>query len=243
MATALSKGMQKRIRGYLDAVRAHLGHHAEPERVEILQNLEAHVREALAARGEAPSPEDLEAVLAEMDPPETYGQAPAGAAACLPLPNARFCWMPVLVGILLVVLSLPLAALPILFTFRKMAASGGGGIAVVGEGISRSLLIPWAMFPVITTGMGLWGIRKIRESHGHLYGLKTMVVAALLFPLLILDWALIAAADHLLLNPRQHMNHDRDPWLLLLCGLVILAADIWIARMAWRKAKRLPTGR
>jgi hypothetical protein len=65
-----------RLREYLGKVAENLGGVPEGERTEILQNVEAHIRDALAERamGE-PTPEVMEIVLAEMDPPGAYVQA------------------------------------------------------------------------------------------------------------------------------------------------------------------------
>jgi uncharacterized protein YfaS (alpha-2-macroglobulin family) len=65
--------IESRIRGYLDEVRSNLADRAAPVRAELLRQLESHLREALRQRGgEAPFLADVEAVLAEMDPPDAY---------------------------------------------------------------------------------------------------------------------------------------------------------------------------
>ncbi|HUS46275.1 MAG TPA: hypothetical protein VM219_09675 [Phycisphaerae bacterium] len=69
---AVSAEVQAGIGRYLLEVSTYLGGRTPQERRELLADLEAHVHEALAARGREPMLSDLEAVLAEMDPPESY---------------------------------------------------------------------------------------------------------------------------------------------------------------------------
>jgi len=66
----------KRIQKYLDEIEAHLNQ-PRSQKSEVLQNVEAHIRDALARRSEEnPNLDDLEAVIAEMDAPESYGERP-----------------------------------------------------------------------------------------------------------------------------------------------------------------------
>jgi len=78
--------LQRRVQDFLDRVAAHLGPAPDDEKRELLSDLESHIHEALESRlsGRKAAPEDLQAVLAEMDPPESYGepaegQRPAGS--------------------------------------------------------------------------------------------------------------------------------------------------------------------
>jgi hypothetical protein len=72
----LSKELEKRIRGYLKQVASHLQTAPADERGETLAYVESRVREKLHARNPGnPASADLDAVLAEMDPPESYGQS------------------------------------------------------------------------------------------------------------------------------------------------------------------------
>ena len=62
---------------FLKRVGEHLANKGQEEKREILADLESHIYEALhsCSQGRQPTLEDLQAVLAEMDPPESYGQA------------------------------------------------------------------------------------------------------------------------------------------------------------------------
>ncbi|MHC4982295.1 MAG: HAAS signaling domain-containing protein, partial [Planctomycetota bacterium] len=71
---AIPQEIGKRINKYLAAVESNLRGTPEAEGREILSSLKAHIHDALAARaGDRPTAEDVEAVLVEMDPPESYG--------------------------------------------------------------------------------------------------------------------------------------------------------------------------
>ncbi|MFA5203378.1 MAG: MG2 domain-containing protein [Lentisphaeria bacterium] len=93
-----STEIESRIRGYLDAVRSNVADRAAPVRAELLRQLESHLREALRQRGgEAPSVTDVEAVLAEMDPPDAYC-AEGDVAPAVPPPVRETACRPVGTG-------------------------------------------------------------------------------------------------------------------------------------------------
>ena len=64
------------IAHFLDRVSEHLISKTPAQRRELLADLEAHIYEALASRAQdrQPNVDDLQAVLAEIDPPESYDQ-------------------------------------------------------------------------------------------------------------------------------------------------------------------------
>ena len=65
------------IRRYLNAVKSSMTAAPADEQRDILNELEAHIREALASRlhGAEVSVADVDAVLADMDSPESYAGA------------------------------------------------------------------------------------------------------------------------------------------------------------------------
>jgi hypothetical protein len=68
--------LKTRIYEHIGHVQQHLGELPADEKREILQSLETHVHDALTARSNGePTLEMLEAIIAEMDPPESYGSA------------------------------------------------------------------------------------------------------------------------------------------------------------------------
>jgi hypothetical protein len=66
-----------RINDHIGNVQQHLGELPPDEQREILQALETHIHDALEARSNGNQDiQVLEAIIAEMDPPESYGSAP-----------------------------------------------------------------------------------------------------------------------------------------------------------------------
>ena len=79
--------LQRKIEDYLRAVDSHLGSRSAAVRRELLNELREHIAEALRRRcsAAAPTAADLEAVLGELDAPESYAEE-AGASAATPAP-------------------------------------------------------------------------------------------------------------------------------------------------------------
>jgi len=74
----LSTELTKLVTDHLNEVRKYLGALPADERQEILQSIESHIYDALQSRSDGdPSPALLDAVIAEMDPPDSYGELPA----------------------------------------------------------------------------------------------------------------------------------------------------------------------
>jgi len=74
----LSNELTQKVDAHLDEVRKYLGNLPAGERKEILQSLESHIYDALQNRSDGePSPALLDAVIAEMDPPDSYGEVSA----------------------------------------------------------------------------------------------------------------------------------------------------------------------
>ena len=72
----LPKELTARISDHLSKVRKNLGNLSSDEQKEILQSIEAHIYDALDSRSHGEStPALLDAVIAEMDPPESYGES------------------------------------------------------------------------------------------------------------------------------------------------------------------------
>ncbi|MDH3981586.1 MAG: hypothetical protein OES84_01655 [Kiritimatiellaceae bacterium] len=66
--------LKARISEHISHVRDHLNAFASDEQREILDSIETHIHDALAIRSEEdPTREQLEIIIAEMDPPESYG--------------------------------------------------------------------------------------------------------------------------------------------------------------------------
>ena len=79
-----SESVERRIEDYLAAVGRHLAHKPAAVRQEVVAGLRDHIGESLRrleAEGAEAGLEAVERLLAEMDPPETFGEAAMEAAA------------------------------------------------------------------------------------------------------------------------------------------------------------------
>lgn len=72
----MNEQVRAKVKAYLNDVATHLEGMPEQDRRDLLRQLEAHIHDALQARAGDTEAEvlDLETVLSEMDPPESYGQ-------------------------------------------------------------------------------------------------------------------------------------------------------------------------
>ncbi len=79
MTVTLNPEARARLDQHLDAVEAALtaAGHSRNQRRAILDDLESQITDMLAARSQAPALADVEAVLAQLDPPAAYRQNPA----------------------------------------------------------------------------------------------------------------------------------------------------------------------
>jgi alpha-2-macroglobulin len=78
----LTPDAQNRMDTYLREIEKHLARKDEPVRKELLAELREHIEEALRRRcPERAEKTDVEAVLSEMDPPESFAESSAGVRA------------------------------------------------------------------------------------------------------------------------------------------------------------------
>jgi uncharacterized protein YfaS (alpha-2-macroglobulin family) len=74
----LSSELQAKIENYLNAVATQLGGKSAAAKQELLTELREHITESLLSRSSAPTAADVEAVLTEMDPPESFREEEGG---------------------------------------------------------------------------------------------------------------------------------------------------------------------
>jgi hypothetical protein len=85
-----SSEIGERVNRYLLEVATHLESRSPAERRELLEDLEAHLYEALRRRaGGEPTLADLETVLAGMDPPQSYARPPDAEGDVVAAPPQR----------------------------------------------------------------------------------------------------------------------------------------------------------
>lgn len=267
--TTFPSEIQGRIRRYLDDVSRHLSGVSEKSRQETLQDLESHIHEALARRApQDPSLSDLEAILAEMDPPESFGQAtaePASETVYRAIPDAHVSLWPVSGAILILLAALLFATFAIKaqeeakktslmesrymqrlaiheMEKRRLALEGKdpSTLEVPARPHMRLHYRQAVGLAVFCTGLlvlsgsllGAVGLRRIRRSEGRLRGLGLAYMEVILLPLILFSAVLCGLFDAL--------NLDQEPALAFIGLLLLAGLDIWLIRLGWRAARRVP---
>jgi len=216
----LTPAVRDRIDAHLDAIDAVLRDAglSHGERRTITDEVESQIREMLAARaGDSPTVADVEAILATLDPPESYAEEAVAPPAppvteAPPTPTSAETAPPpaiqpteparpklsaaaVIGAIWACFFLFTIVAVVLWFTASFAAAPVDGGRAVARVAFfALVFLLPivaggviGAFAPVGTTVLGFVAISRIRHSAGRLYGLGLAAFEALLFPLALLD--------------------------------------------------------
>ena len=180
----LSEDARQRLDSHLDAVEQALtaaGNTREQRRA-VVDDLEAQINEMLAARSVSPTLADVEAVLAQVDPPSAYESA-GGVAASPPNPSGSVAasgprysgtaiWGLVcaLVSMLLIPIRIPIASANGMDAYLSF-----GGIAM--------------LLGILGMVLGLVAISQIRRSRGALCGMLVAIIDVLYLPVLLLLFA------------------------------------------------------
>jgi hypothetical protein len=243
-----------RIDAYLDAIDRVLtaSGMSRAERRNVCDDVETQIQEMLAKRaGDAPSVADVEAVLAELDPPEAYavvrtefGEPQPAASEVGPVLPARFSrtaiagavWAPLF-----------FIAFTTIFMARRVKIepdSQPPGPAWWQYVLMLTLLAAGLVAPFGTTVLGIISIAQIRQSARRLYGMALAVFDALLFPLFALDvsiywlWSkvLTEAPPSAPANATALLTSIRSvPFMTLLtCAIV----DAIVILLVWNAATR-----
>lgn len=246
-APDLPGDVRRQIDDHLDAIERVLlrGNVSRSERRNIVDEVETQIYDMLAARSDQDPVAAVTAILAELDPPAAYApeppvgadlgptQTPAAAEADIfgsfrerlfsgnlrrwwrqwwsPSSSGRRVSPPAVVGAVWAGLAL----------FLTMVAAAGHRPpdALVG----LTLLVDCSAILGVTV-LGFIALRRIRRSEGREYGLPLALVEAFLLPMALLNLALIgilAATD--------------GAGLVVLAGLIIIAANVALGRYAWRR--------
>jgi len=167
--------IDQRMQAYLRQVERALSATLPEERADILQDLQAHIYEALKARTAAPTVADVDAVLAEMPAPESYAESASGMQAefppeipMAPAPTAA----PRLDGLAVVALVCPLTG--VLLAIAALLVRTGTLILV-----GYLLLLLGLIFGIVS-------LIRIGASRGRLTGLALAISGLILSGFLLL---------------------------------------------------------
>ena len=214
----LSPEIQDGIKTYLWEVATHLWGVDAETRMDILRDVESHIHEALAERGDAPTSEDLQAVFAGMPPPASY--APGRETAPRTDGQWRLTWNEVpgalvdagrrfidwlrgfvwesVVGIILLLVGLPLLLRGYVLMrfgaeYSSMASSAGAPMLFSRGGetfvvIGIVLLSLGITLLVLACGIGGVGMQRIRNSNWRLHGFAGAYIAYIVPQALLLTF-------------------------------------------------------
>jgi hypothetical protein len=184
----------KDINEYLRSVRSRLGHLPKDECSAILDNLEAQIQEALSSRckGVEPTPEDVKAVLAEMDPPEAFDTVSSEVPGAGPRPDIGKAAL--YISVVGIILSMVLAILYICVdpphSGAKLNQESTAGFVVATLAVAYLLVIPSQVLAIIVAAF----------SKGDRLGRKAIVISTtclvLWLVLLVLGWVIQMILPH-----------------------------------------------
>jgi len=249
--------VQRRIDAHLDAIDQVLAESDLPraDRLAIVGDVEHHIRDTLALRlgdAAAPTAAEVEAVLIELDPPESYadGAPPARAPAFERLSERRPVAEPprfsraAIIGALWAAYVVPAIVIS-LMVMEPLDRSDDPAVAYV-----LMTILVWApalLAPFGATILGCVAVQQIRHGRGRLVGLGLAKFVALVFPVLIpVGYAVILLALLPFLSGAGLGSHgppgDADSLAgasrigagFLALPLIILIADVFVIRAVLR---------
>ena len=226
------------INPYLNAVREQLSGLSQDEIDSIIDDLREHIDASLQAHGDQPTRENIEAVLAEMDPPESFTPDFDGAAEVVSKVSRL-----AIVGAVLLPFGILMAILFFLpASFTTYSAIDGVTVNNVPQiawwqWLLRFTILPLGIIsPFATTISGLVAISQIRVSKGKLIGKPLALIDALFYPLLIFDGLLIAFTFRIIANiPDGNLALTES--LALLSYILVILIDLIIVVIAWFKIR------
>ncbi len=248
--TDYAADVQQRIDDHLDAIDRVLQREemTRSERRHVIDDVENQIRDMLAERVEhEPSVPDVDAVLAELDPPEAYADMDTATRGDV---ATRSTEPPRLSRVALTGLIVPIVLLfPVIILMISVSLQVSHHNAAAGSGGSKAFL-SWSFFTcpaafalILMTICGFIAISQIRHSAGRLYGLPLALVEALLFPLIVLDGILFFTVERAWAMAMEAYETERwmrpasaAVWVLTVVGLIVL--DIVIIRRSWKAATR-----
>jgi len=222
--------IESRINQYLDAVREQISGLSPDEVDNIIDDLSEHIDTALLAYGEPPTPENVEAVLAEMDAPESFAPDLDEKTGVVPKVSRT-----AILGAVFLLFGIPTT---ILFLIPGITYSTVDGLTT--NKVPSSFWWQWlflvTILPLVTTILGLVSFSQIRASKGKLIGKPLALLDALFYPILVLDGLLIAFMFVMIAAiPDGYLALNES--LTLLIYFLVIIVDLIIVAIAWLKIR------
>ncbi len=233
-----NRTINNRINQYLDAVRAQLSGLSQNEVEGIIEDLRTHIGASIQAHGDQPTLETVEAVLEEMDSPESFAPDSDDTAGVVAKVSRTAIWgagfLPF--GILMAVLFLVPVVSTSYATFDGVAA-GNMPETTWWQWLFRVTVLPLGIAsPFVTTILGLVSLSQIRASNGKLVGKPLALAAAMFYPLLVLDGLFIALLFWIIASIPDG-NLALTETLALMGYILVVIVDLIIVAIAWFKIR------
>jgi len=230
--------VESRINQYLDAVREQLSGLTQDEVDSIIDDLRGHIDAAMQAHGDQSTLENVEAVLVEMDPPESFAPDLDETTEVVPKVSRSAIIGAVLLpfGILMAIVSLMPVSSATFSTVDGVTASNLPG-TTWWQWLLRLTVLPLGIIsPFATTILGFISISQIRASKGKLVGKPLALIDALFYPILVFDGLLIAFMFMIIATiPDGHLALTKS--LALLSYILVIIVDLIIVAIAWLKIR------
>lgn len=224
----LDRSVQDAIGRHLEEVASQLSAATPEEADVILQEIEAHIHEALGDRfPHGATTDDLETVLSEMDPPSSYAGAIEGTPLIAGQP--RFCRTAILAAVVACVA-------PILMVVRLVVESLKSSSSIrFGIG-AMSILLAVVYYLLLTPPLGLVAVSQIRASRGGLIGMPLAFATAFVCPVFVISCGLFAVVSFCVAD--SHISPRSVAIVRISAVVLILALAFFILRAGWRWANR-----
>ena len=230
--------IENRINQYLDAVRDQLSGLSQDEIESIIDDLREHIDTALLAHGEQPALENVEAVLAEMDAPESFAPDLDETTEVVPKVSRTAILGAVLLpfGILMAIVSLMPVSSATFSAVDGVTTRNLSG-TTWWQWLLRLTVLPLGIIsPFATTILGFISISQIRASKGKLVGKPLALIDALFYPILVFDGLLIAFLFVMIAAiPDGHLALTEG--LTMLSYMLVISINVIICVIAWHNIR------
>ena len=193
----LSDDAKQRLNTHLDAVEQALttAGNTREQRRSIVDDLETQIMEMLSARSTSPTLADVEAVLAQVDPPSAYENAapPPIPSDAVATPKPRYSRTAIWgLHCILASLVVPAAMMLLAYLLTEPPSSNNGMRTQFS--IGSCMICSTIPLAILGTVLGWVAFGQIRTSKGQLRGTGLALFDGLFYPVLLVLVALMTIA-------------------------------------------------
>ena len=228
----LNPSEKAQIKAYLDAVGANL---VGPDRSETLAELESHIYEAIAASsGANGSSGVVEAVLSELEPPESYADTNPVEGSIRKLGLEGHATKTDICGLAISGAILLPFGLPVLWHVVRLTPAGDhwDDLQFYSSPLYYFLILPLGLIAmVISPILGAMSTKRIRQSKGSLTGGALGILDAVFYPILLFNLILFIV----LTNVMDVQEIAVPMFIVFFMGLLVLFANALACRLVYMR--------